>query len=523
VAEPVTGPKQAPFGASPSEEPRRKNRRKIVLLILLLLLLFLVLYGLWYYLNYRKLPIPSFGGGAAEEVAPPEYVFSIAGPLGADALTRPIGVAVSTSDRVYATDTKSGVIRVFNTEGRYQFSFSAIQDGENTTLVKPAHIALNDANELHVSDRRLRAVYVFDLNGNYLRKIEPEGEDAKTWSPLGMDFDSEGNMYVTDVGDTKQHRILVFSPQGEEIRRFGSTAQAEQMSQFPGQFYFPNGVVLSDDGELFIGDSDNRRTQVFDTNGEFKRFLRTAGIPRGLVIDDEQRLYVVDALGHMIDIYTLDGDKITSFGGPGAGPGQFRYAGDIALDRNMRIYVADRDNHQIQVWQWPAPLAVAPVPSGPAQWALCLSPLLLIPLIWLLSRRRVFAVTPDFVDEMALLGKVHLMDRRRFKWITPEYLWPQFKDRVEEGIDLGQLVREQVHSETDVHDLMSRMESRAEISREDAILLVVAQRAKTLCTEDERIATLAWEIGVEVLDAEHFVERFEKAEDSEETGTSGDA
>ncbi len=516
--QPVQGFEEAPFGRSPGSEPRRRNRRKAILLALLLLLLLAALYGTWYFLNYNRLPIPRLGG-AEEEIVPPEYVFSIAGPQGADALTRPVGVAVSQNDDVFATDTKSGVIRVFDTEGRYQRSFSAIQDAESPTLLRPAHIAINQANELFVSDRRLRAIFVFDLAGNYLRKITLAGEESKTWSPLGMGFDGDGNLYVTDVGDTENHRIIVFSPDGKEIRRFGETGQAEQMSQFPGQFYFPNGVVMAEDGRLFVGDSDNRRVQVFDSNGEFSYFIRTAGIPRGLVIDDQQRLYVVDALGHMIDIYTLDGGKITSFGGPGSGPGQFRYANDVALDRNMRIYVTDRDNHQVQVWQWPAPVIVIPQPPDTLnEWLLCLSPLLLIPPLLLLARRRVFAVTPDFVDELVALGKVPQMDRRRFKWVTPEHLWPKFDGRVEEGIDLGKLVREQAHSESDARDMMNRLE----ISHEDAVLLVVAKRARTLCTEDERIATLSYELGVEALDARHFIEQFEKKEREGKTPGPGE-
>jgi hypothetical protein len=110
------------------------------------------------------------------------------------------------------------------------------------------------------------------------------------------------------------------------------------------------------------------------------------------------------------------------------------------------------------------------------------------------------------------------MDRRRFKWVTPEHLWPEFDGRIVDGINLGQLIREQVHSETDARELMDRFE----IPHEDAVLLVVAKRAKTLCTEDEGLAVLAYRLRVEALDAEHFIEKFEKQEAPVEGGPVGE-
>ncbi len=491
-----------------SSDSKRANRRRLALLALLLLLLALLAFGTYYYLQNRSLPIPRIGGGGAEDVVePPQYVFSIAGPVGNDALARPIGVAVSEDGRVYVTDTKADTIRVYNIQGRYLTSFAAIEDGENAALRKPAHVAISPTNELYVTDRQLRAVYVFDLDGNYLRKILPDAETAKLWGPLGMGFDNDGNLVVTDVGDTENHRVFVFTPEGEEIKRFGSTGKAEQMSQFPGQFYFPNGVEVADDGRLYIGDSDNRRVQIFDENEEFEKFIRTAGIPRGLVIDSEERIYVVDALGHLIDVYTLEGEKITSFGGPGTGPGQFRFANDVALDANERIYVTDRDNQQVQVWEWPEAEIKPPVaPESPVQWALCLLPLLLFPLIWLLARRRRFAVTEDFVNHLVALEKVPLMDRWRFRWLTPMAEWPVFDGRVEQDVNLGQIIHAEEHSDSDARHIQAQLK----VSMDDAILLSIAKRSKGLCTEDERIGYLALQLGVEVYDAPRFVRTFDR-------------
>ena len=245
---------------------RKATVRKAILLALLLLLLALVVWVTVYYLQNRRLPIPQLESDA-EEVLPPEYLYSITGPQGENALTRPVGVAVGRDDLVYATDTLADVVRVYTKEGRYRFTFSAVDDGTNTQLEAPSWITVDAEDNVYVADRRLRGVYVFDPEGNYLRRIAPEGEAAKTFGPLGMAFDEEGNLYVTDVGDTLEHRVVVFDPDGTEIMRFGSTGRAGQMSDLPGNFYFPNGVVVSDDARLMIGDSNNRRVQVLTLDG----------------------------------------------------------------------------------------------------------------------------------------------------------------------------------------------------------------------------------------------------------------
>lgn len=482
---------------------RRATIRKWVLLAVLLMLLTLIVWATVYYIQNRKLPIPQLRSDN-EEVLPPEYLFSIAGPQGEDALTRPVGVAVGRDDLVYASDTLADVIRVYSSEGRYRFSFSAVDDGTNTELQAPAYVIADAEDNIYVSDRRLRGVYVFDPDGNYLRRIAPEGDAAKTFGPLGMGFDGEGNLYVTDIGETLEHRIVVFDPAGKEIRRFGTTGEAGQMSDLPGNFYFPNGVVVSDDGRLLIGDSNNRRVQVFSATGEFDYFIRTSGIPRGMVIDDQDRLYVVDALSHTADVYSLSGDRIVSFGTEGVGPGQFRYANDIALDSNGRIYLTDRENNQIQVWAWPeAEIVVPGLPETPLGWVACFSPLLLLPLL-LLFRRKRFAVTEDFVDRMVAADALESMRRRRFKFVTTEARWPSFEGRVENGVDLGELIAAQAHSDSDARDLVERLK----VTYEEAAMLVLAKRAGRLCTEDPGLASFGAALEIETFDSERYIEKY---------------
>jgi len=484
----------------------RSKTRQIVLLAVLLALIALVLFASWYYLTHRRLPIPRIGIDAAEIVAPPEFQFAIAGPRGPDALTRPIGVAVL-GDSVYITDTDARAVRVYSLNGEYRFSFSAIGDGEYESLGNPHHISAGPDGNIYVSDRRHRSIFVFSADGTFIRRIAPTGTDEQLWSPLGTTFDAQGNIWATDVGIAENHRVIAFDPQGVEIQRFGSTVMVEQMMESPGRLFFPNHIAISDDGRVFVSDSNNRRVQVFDKEGEFDYIIATAGIPRGLAIDEQDRLYVVDALAHAIDVYDLDGNKITSFGGRGIGPGQFSFANAIDLDAAGRIYVTDRENHQVQVWEWPQQAIVLPVPPGFRVETLAwLLPLLLLPLLPFLLRRRKFVVTEDFVDALIEAGRVDLLRRRFRMFLTPEQIHPAFAGRLIEGDDLGKLIRKSAFSDSDARVLVAKHG----LGYEDAALLVLAKRAKRLCTQDARLASQARRLGIEVFDVKGYVERFGK-------------
>ena len=482
---------------------RRSRIKRIVALVLLLLLLALIGWSAAYYAANRRFAIP-FLDTADQGVTPPEYLYSITGPEGPDALTQPIGLDVTEDDRVYVVDVKSAVVRVYDVEGQYAFSFSAIESAESTSLVQPARVMESPDGEIWVTDRRLRGIFIFGRDGTFLREFAPSGDLPDTWAPIAVAFDGEGRVYVSDVGITTEHQVIVLQPDGTEITRFGKTAQTQRIQDSPGDFYFPNGIAIANNGDIFVADGNNRRVQVFDSQGTFKQILATSGTPRGVVIDREQRLYVVDALAHVVDIYKLDGTRIVSFGGAGVGVGQFRFPSDVALDRRGRIFVSDRENHQVQVWGWPTGiLPPITVPESPVQWGICLSPLLLL-LIPLLRRRKTFVVTEDFVEGMALAEKLPLMNDRRFRWTVPQADVLKYAGRVIDGISLDDLLIGEPHSESDVNELVEK----TGIDRGTAVLLTMASRAGRLATEGDDLRVPAESLGVDVVNRAQFLERF---------------
>jgi hypothetical protein len=138
------------------------------------------------------------------------------------------------------------------------------------------------------------------------------------------------------------------------------------------------------------------------------------------------------------------------------------------------------------VWEWPQPVPLVPfVPETPSQWALCLSPLLLLPLLLLLRRRR-FVVTEDFLVEMADRGLLkEISERHRWVWVVPSEHVERYEGRTLGGVDLRFMLRTADTSESDVNDLMRRIG----VQRPEAVLLAVARRTKNSAL---RMSHLRW-------------------------------
>ncbi len=494
-----------PIAEFAADRRKRSKVRRILLLVALSVLLMLLLWTAMYYAANRQLPFPPVESLTGEETAAPEFLYAISGPEGADSLVQPLGVAVNENDRLFVVDVEGRVVRAYTTEGDYLFSFSAIVSDKGTELRLPQRVAIGPDGNVWVTDRHLKAVFVFSPeDGSFVKEFIPKGDIVDTWGPMALAFDADGNLWVADVGVSQNHQIVAFDAEGNEIARWGTTAQTTKMTESPGGFYYPNGIAFSDEGEVFISDMSNHRVQVFSPEGEFKRFVYTSGSPLGVVVDREQRLCVVDPFAHAIDIYDLEGERLTGFGGPGMELGRFRFPSDIALDETGRMFVSDRENSQVQVWGWPTGI-IPPIvlPEEPAEWGICLSPLLLL-LIPLFRRRTSFVTTEDFLVNAIETGIVPQMHDRHLKWVVTEPVYEKYLDRSVGDIRFEELLDGQPYSHTDVQDFMEKSGA----DEQTAIYLTMSERVGRLATEDSVLAEAARALGIAVVDGERFVREF---------------
>ncbi len=140
--------------------------------------------------------------------------------------------------------------------------------------------------------------------------------------PHGLHVDDEGNVWVTDSqgndAGTKGHQVIKFSPDGEVLLRLGV---AGQPGSGPGQLNEPCDVITAPNGDIFV--SDGHSGQNPDP-------------PLG-------------ATGRILK-FDPEGNFIREWGEIGFRPGQFRTPHALEFDSQGRLYVADRGNHRIQIF-----------------------------------------------------------------------------------------------------------------------------------------------------------------------------
>ncbi len=140
--------------------------------------------------------------------------------------------------------------------------------------------------------------------------------------PHGLHVDDDGNVWVTDSqgneAGTKGHQVIKFSSEGEVLMRLGT---AGQPGSGPGQLNEPCDVITAPNGDIFV--SDGHWGQSPDPpEGQTGRILK----------------------------FDSEGNFIKEWGEIGFRPGQFRTPHALEFDSQGRLFVADRGNHRIQIF-----------------------------------------------------------------------------------------------------------------------------------------------------------------------------
>jgi sugar lactone lactonase YvrE len=183
----------------------------------------------------------------------------------------------------------------------------------------------------------------FDANGRLL-KAWGEGMFA---FPHGATVDREGNLWVTDARGEggKGHQVFKFSPDGRVLMTLGKEGVS---GSGPDLFDQPTDVAVAAGGDIFITDSHrngkNNRVMRFSKDGRFKRSWGMKGSGRGeisephtIAVDSRGRVFVGDRENNRIQIFDQEGtflDEWHQFGRPSG----------ISITADDRIYVTDSES-----------------------------------------------------------------------------------------------------------------------------------------------------------------------------------
>ena len=207
----------------------------------------------------------------------------------------------------------------------------------------PWGVAVNERNEIAVTDRKNNRVQIFSSDGTYLRSFGSKGdEEGEFNNPTGIAYLNNGNIVVADSGN---NRLQVFTAQGEYLTQIGSKGKLDH------QFDYPWGVSVDSNGNIIVADSNNKLIKIFTPSGQF---LRKFGEEDLLVdpchcIQKHHFLLVSDTGDHCIKVFNTEGNFLYKFGNKGKGNGEFKKPRCLSVDKAGHLVVCDFANSRVQV------------------------------------------------------------------------------------------------------------------------------------------------------------------------------
>jgi DNA-binding beta-propeller fold protein YncE len=272
-------------------------------------------------------------------------------------MLRPYSIAIDSHGRAIVTDPGAMGLHIYDFT-KHKYKFVMRRDKDENSLISPQCVAVDAQDNIYVTESESGRIFVFDSNGKFKRLIGAlRGGEGYFKRPTGIAVDSAAQrIYVTD---TARNKVFILDMQGQVLQTIGKTGTQ------PGEFNFPTEVLLHGK-DLAVVDAMNFRVQVFDRNGGFEYSVGSLGDglgslfrPKGIGFDSEGHLYVVDASLNNVQVFDEHGDLLYYFGSGGAEAAKFDLPAGLFIDRDSNVYVVDSYNRRVQVFHYSGKAAEA--------------------------------------------------------------------------------------------------------------------------------------------------------------------
>ena len=291
-------------------------------------------------------------------------------------------IADRNNHRVRKVDT-SGIITTVAGNGIAGFSGDGGKAAQ-AMLNLPSGVAIDDDGNIYISDRSNGRVRVVNNKG-IITTIAGNGEDgfkgdsgpatqAQLSKPFGLALDKKGNLYIADRGN---NRVRMVNPQGIITTVAGDGGfffMGDNGPAYRASIAGPTGVVVDDNGVLYIADRNNNRVRSVDTQGMIQTVAGTGHqdyngdsevaretnlyLPFGVALDAEGNLLIIDRSHYRIrrvdprlgSVKTVAGNGLKKFagdGGPATGA-NLSFPHGIVFDKDDNLLISDKGHYRIR-------------------------------------------------------------------------------------------------------------------------------------------------------------------------------
>ena len=186
--------------------------------------------------------------------------------------------------------------------------------------------------------------------GGYRYEVEPSWARLPDGAPFGIvcgvAVDAEDRVYVYARGERP---VTIFAPDGAFVGSWGEDWILDA-----------HGIHVGPDDAVYLTDRDAHEVVKCTRDGDVLMRLGTRGVPAmeapfnhptAVAVAPGGDLYVTDGYANSrVHRFNAEGRHLASWGEPGSGPGQFRVPHGIWVSRTGRVFVCDRDNFRVQVF-----------------------------------------------------------------------------------------------------------------------------------------------------------------------------
>ncbi|CAF0904294.1 unnamed protein product [Adineta steineri] len=262
---------------------------------------------------------------------------------------KPTAIFVSTNNTIYVANIENSTI--------------VIWQKESVNPTKNISGSFRQPNSLFVTSNG--DIYIDD--GYYNGRVQKWIAETNIFVTV-MNINSSCDGLFVDINDTlycsmsKHHQVVKRSLNDSMMTSNPVAAGTGTLGAAPNQLYFPSGIFVDVNFDLYVADCENHRVQLFQS-GQSNGIVvagRTSphqtielNYPREIILDAEKYLFVVDQNNHRIIGSGLNGFRcLVGCYGKGLQSNQLFFPHGLSFDRSGNMFVTDQSNHRIQKFNY---------------------------------------------------------------------------------------------------------------------------------------------------------------------------
>lgn len=287
----------------------------------------------------------------AQNTAPVTPLYAGVGAHDSTPLSTPLGIHFDTIKReCYVTDTGNGQVVVFNENGMPIYRFPHLVPGSGGDLKpgEPKSIVVDASGAIYLIDSQVPYIDVLDPRGRTIRGIDVPDDDCGQ---------PERYIYLALGPERVVHAITACrTPRVMAIGENGAIARTIELQVPDAERACVSGFALDREGRIYITNQcATFMVQIYSPDGALVRAFgkhdtgfENFAFPAGLVVTNNGDLWVVDTIRQVVSRFDQEGKLLTMIGGKGSQPGAFEYPSAVATDGESLLFVLERQGSRYQ-------------------------------------------------------------------------------------------------------------------------------------------------------------------------------